>query len=87
MARFLLTHAVQQQDPHARQLTAPPYAGNLFAAYAENCAPVNGFTRLRCSRGYAQEDGGDGGDGGDAGDGGVDDLLSLLGELAPEVRT
>jgi len=89
VARVLLTHAVQQQDPHARQLTAAPYAGNLFAAYAENCAPVNGFTRGHCSSAgaYAQEEGGDGGGGcGDAGDGGVDDLLSLLGLLAPEVR-
>lgn len=77
MARFIYDLAVTRKDPHAIQLATAPYAGTLLAAYAENCAPVSGFSRHHYD---AEED-----EDRDVGDGGADDILRLLAVLAPEV--
>lgn len=82
VARLIVGQAITQQDLHARRLAGPPYAGNLFATYLDNCAPVSGYTRQHYL--HALSDGGDGGDG-DVGDGGAEDLMRLLNMLAPEV--
>lgn len=77
---MIYTQAITQKDPHARRLAGPPYAGTLFAAYADNCAPVSGYTRHHYMHTRS-----DGGDDDDVGDGGAEDLMRLLGMLAPEV--
>lgn len=82
VARLIVSQAITQQDLYARRLAGAPYACNLFAAYADNCAPVTGYTRHHYL--HALSDGGDGGDD-DVGDGGADDLMRLLTMLAPEV--
>lgn len=62
---------VARRDPHATRLTAAPNAGNLFAVYADNCAPVTGHVR----RDVEEECDVDSAD-----------LIPLLTMLAPEVK-
>ena len=71
MARGIYDHAAKG-DPHASRLAAAPHATNLFAVYADNCAPVTGHIRRDIVEG---------------GDCDVDtaDLVPLLTMLAPEV--
>lgn len=60
-------------DSHALRLTAMPYAGNLFAIYTDNCAPVSGYTRQAVTV--------------VGGRGGVDgeEMMPFLAALAPKV--
>ena len=71
VARGIYDHAAKG-DPHASRLAAAPHATNLFAVYADNCAPVTGHIRRDIVEG---------------GDCDVDtaDLVPLLTMLAPEV--
>ena len=70
VARSVYEQAVRG-DPHALRLTVAPHAGNLFAVYADNCAPVTGHIRRDLEEDCEVDS---------------FDLIPLLTRLAPEVR-